>query len=107
MLRATGVGEVGDTGGRPWFFVAVAGLTTYRFVVGFNLGTLTEPTMTAACDGGVADADEPRAAWSRGVGAKTTRAPACGSTACGSTWDPSFTFSLGSAGAWSASEVPL
>jgi hypothetical protein len=72
-------GEVGDTGGRSRFFVAAAveGLTTRRFVVGFDLGTLTELTMIAACDGEVAGGGEP---WSRGGGCARTRAPACGST---------------------------
>jgi hypothetical protein len=74
MLRAGG--EVGDTGGRPLFFVAAAveGLTMRRFVVGFDLGTLTEPTMIAACDGEVPGGGE---TWSRGGGCARTRAPAC------------------------------
>jgi hypothetical protein len=99
MLRADGVGEVGDTGGRPQFFVAAAGLMRRRFVVGFALGTLTEPTMTAARDGSVTDGGEPPAR-SRGGGGTGMRAPACGSP-----WGPSFPFSLGCSR--SASEVPL
>jgi hypothetical protein len=74
MLRVRG--EVGDTGGQSRFFVAAAveGLTTRQFVVGFDLGTLTEPTMIAACDGEVVGGGEP---CSTGGGCARTRAPAC------------------------------
>jgi hypothetical protein len=54
-----GVGEVGDTGGLPWFFfdVVVPSLMRRRFVAGLDLAT----SLIAASDGGVADGGEPRA----------------------------------------------
>jgi hypothetical protein len=99
ILCVVGVGEVGDTGGRPWFFLdaVVPDLMRQRFVADLDLGASDEPAMIAASDGGVADGGEPRA-WT----GRRTRA-----SACGSTWGPSFPFSLSSDGAWSASEEPL
>jgi hypothetical protein len=59
ILRVVGVGEVGDTGGLPWFFfdVVVPNLMRRRFVASLDLAAL----LIAASDGRVADGGEPRA----------------------------------------------